>query len=200
VEWRGWREGPNSGKRPSNGAQKLTQEKCIVCGERAGNVAILHIVPRRFCFRSHPRSFSAPSPFCLVGSSLFRESFSRQECARTLSSAMVRQRGVIYDLTEHDIFLFPPLPLFLSLDLSFVFSLSLDLSLRKCSRRVEKNYMHRFALFLLFSTIRVRMSSNATISQSDCRTVSRFMDSPSFEGGFLFRPFVTVAESYAFCR
>jgi len=148
-----------------------------VCGERAGNVAILHIVPRRFCFRSHPRSFSAPPPFCLVGSSLFRESSSRQECARTLSSAMVRQRGVMYDLTVSS---FSPL-LFLSLSLSFpslVFFLPLELPLGKFSRRVEKNRMHARTSF-------ARFAFGWTILQSDCRMVSRFVDSPSFERLFI---------------
>jgi len=130
-----------------------------VCGERAGNVAILHIVPRRFCFRSHPRSFSAPPPFCLVGSSLFRESSSRQECARTLSSAMVRQRGVMYDLTVSS---FSPL-LFLSLSLSLSFSsLVFFPPARASSRQIlstSREKSHARARFL--RTVRVRMDDIA---------------------------------------
>lgn len=144
-------------ERPSNGAQELTRARCIVCGERAGNVAILRIARCRFCFRSlaTPDRFlpsPAPPPSLLFHRlvSLSRESSSsRQECARTLSSGTARQRGVMYDLTESfcRILSFSPLS-----------SLSpLSSSLREPARISGKIAMHVRARILFLRTVHVRM-------------------------------------------
>lgn len=64
----------------AHGGTEVNTGACIVCGERAGSVAILRIAPRRFCFRSRcPDRFLPPHtrPFCFAASSLSRISLSR---------------------------------------------------------------------------------------------------------------------------
>lgn len=99
------RRGGTDGEGRGEDTQVNTRE-CIVCGERAGSVAILRIAPASllfpfslasiiFCLCAHPRPPLPPlrrhraTPFCFSTKRVlsFRESSSRQERTRTLSSA-----------------------------------------------------------------------------------------------------------------
>lgn len=76
-------EGGGRGRGGTRGYREVNTGACIVCGERAGSVAILRIAPRRFCFRSRcPDRFLPPhTPL------LFRRLASFANLARASSSS-----------------------------------------------------------------------------------------------------------------
>lgn len=105
------RETRRERKTEQRGTEVNTRE-CIVCGERAGSVAILRIVPRCFCFRSRcPRSFSAsrstlarpppppPTPFCLSPTRLSFASLLSSETRSYVKFGTATKGRVMYDLT-----------------------------------------------------------------------------------------------------
>lgn len=61
--WRMMHENGLGGRwKSKHGGTEVNTGVCIVCGERAGSVAILRIAPRRFCFRSRcPDRFLPPT-------------------------------------------------------------------------------------------------------------------------------------------
>lgn len=94
---------------------EVNTRECIVCGERAGSVAILRIARRRFCFRSRcPRSFSAlrsaparlpvrpllpPTPFCLSLARLSFASLLSSEARSYVKFGTATKGRVMCDLT-----------------------------------------------------------------------------------------------------
>lgn len=100
----------------ARGHTEVNTGACIVCGERAGSVAILRIAPRRFCFRSRcPDRFLPPHTPLLFR--LFRESRS--------SLVLERERRVCQPIKGTGVYprLVPPLS-FRSLARSLRFALS----------------------------------------------------------------------------
>lgn len=75
----------------------------IVCGERAGSVAILRIAPRRFCFRSRCPDRFLPPPVPPFASTyyapfvspprLFRESLWREETTVGVRRSLSADKG-----------------------------------------------------------------------------------------------------------
>lgn len=146
------RRGETRGGEGEGGTQVNTRE-CIVCGERAGSVAILRIAPASllFPFSFRPRSFSASAPilgpryppgratpFCFStrGVRLFSRVLLSSGAHSYVKFGTVRQRGVMYDLTGT----------------RFCFSRSFSLFIRNVRRVGGKKNVRACAFFFLRTT------------------------------------------------
>lgn len=81
------------GEEASTRGTEVNTGACIVCGERAGSVAILRIAPCRFCFRSRCPDRFLPSHMPPLASTHYAPFVSPASSLSRISPSLQKGRG-----------------------------------------------------------------------------------------------------------